>query len=65
MALRLGVGDAFTVCKGAVDFCRTFHDEPEEVRSIVAEMQLIRGHLKSLESQIGEEKSFVATRPDM
>lgn len=34
MALRLDVGDAYTVCKGAVDFCRTFHDEREEVRSV-------------------------------
>jgi hypothetical protein len=65
MALRLGVGDVFTVCKGAVDFCRAIHDEPEEVQSVIAEMKLIREHLKSLESQIGDEKSFATARPDM
>jgi predicted peroxiredoxin len=65
MALRLGVGDVFTVCKGAVDFCRAIHDEPEEVQSVIAEMKLIRAHLKSLESQIGDEKAFATARPDM
>jgi hypothetical protein len=66
MALRLGVGDVFTVCKGAVDLCsRGIHDEPEDVRSIIAEMKLIRAHLKELESQIGDEKAFVTARPDM
>ena len=65
MALRLGVGDVFTVCKGAVDFCRAIHDEPEEVQSVIAEMKLIREHLKSLESQIGDEKPFATARPDM
>jgi len=61
----MGVGDVFTVCKGAVDFCRTFHDEHEEVQSVIAEMTLIRAHLKDLESRIGDEKSFVIARPDM
>jgi len=66
MALRLGVGDVFTVCRGAVDLCsRGIHDEPEDVRSIIAEMKMIRSHLKELESQIGDEKAFVAARPDM
>jgi hypothetical protein len=65
MALRLGVGDVFTVCKGAVDLCRAIHDEPEEVQTAVAEMKLIRTHLKCLESQIGDEKSFATMRPDM
>lgn len=65
MALRLGVSEAFTVCKGTVDFCTTFHDEPAEVRLVVAEMTQIREHLKSLEKQIGDEKLFSAARPDM
>jgi hypothetical protein len=66
MALRLGVGDVFTVCKGAVDLCsRAIHDEPEEVQSVVAEMKLIRAHLKALDSQIGDEKAFATARPDM
>jgi hypothetical protein len=66
MALRLGVGDVFTVCKGAVDLCsRGIHDEPEDVKSVIAEMKLIRAHLKELESQIGDEKAFVTARPDM
>jgi hypothetical protein len=65
MALRLGVGDVFTVCKGAMDLCRAIHDEPEEVQSVIAEMKLIRSHLKNLENQIGDEKTFVTVRPDM
>lgn len=66
MALRLGVGDVFTVCKGAVDLCsRGIHDEPEDVKSVIAEMKLIRAHLKELENQIGDEKAFVTARPDM
>lgn len=66
MALRLGVGDVLTVCKGAVDFCsRTVHDEPEGVQSVVAEMKLIREHLKELDSRIGDEKTFATAQPDM
>jgi hypothetical protein len=68
MALRLGVGDVFTVCKGAVDLCsRAIHDghEPEEVQSVIAEMKLIRTHLKDLEGQIGDENAFATARPDM
>jgi hypothetical protein len=54
------------VCKGAVDLCsRGIHDEPEDVKSVIAEMKLIRAHLKELENQIGDEKAFVTARPDM
>jgi hypothetical protein len=65
MALRLGIGDVFTICKGAVDLCKAIHDEPEEVQSVIAEMKLMRTHLKGLERQIGNEKSFAMARPDM
>ena len=65
MALRLGVGDAFTICKGAVDLCRAIHDEPAEVHSVIAEMKLMRTHLNALERKIGDEKAFAVSRPDM
>jgi len=66
MALRLGIGDTLTVCKGALDYCtRTLHDEPEEARILIADMCLMRTHLQSLSKQLGDEKSFVASRPDM
>lgn len=65
MALRLGIGDVFTLCKGTVDICKAIHDEPKEVQSTVASMKLMRAHLMELESKIGDEKSFAAARPDM
>jgi hypothetical protein len=68
MALKLGIGDAFTLCKGAVDFCNTVprvRDESKEVQSVVAEMKLMKAHLKALETQIGDEQVFVKGRPDM
>lgn len=65
MALRLGIGDVFTLCKGTVDICKTIHDEPKEVQSAIAGMKLMRAHLRDLESQVGDEKSFATARPDM
>lgn len=48
-ALRLGVGDVFTVCKSVVDLCAkattTNHEEMKDVRMLVAEMELMREHL--------------------
>ncbi len=66
-ALRLGIGDVLTVCKGAIDLGRTFHDEPhpEDVRSIVADMKMVKAHLKDLESKVGDETAFVKERNDM
>jgi hypothetical protein len=66
MALRLGIGDAFTICKGAVDFCSAVprvHDE--EVQSAVAEMIQMKAHLKALESRIGDEALFIKARPEL
>jgi len=66
MALRLGIGDVFTICKGAVDLCTAVprvHDE--EMRSTVAEMKLMKAHLKALENQVGDEHTFANARPDM
>ncbi|KAG4442596.1 hypothetical protein IFR05_001926 [Cadophora sp. M221] len=66
MALRMGVGDVFTLCKGAVDLCsRAIHEEHEGTHTIVAEMKQVRAHLKSLESKIGDEKAFANARPDI
>ena len=68
MALKLGIGDAYTLCKGALDFCSTVpkvRDESKEVQSVVAEMKLIKAHLRSLEAQVGDEQAFVMGRPDM
>lgn len=66
MALRMGVGDVFTLCKGAVDLCsRAIHEEHEGTHTVVAEMKQVRAHLKSLEAQIGDEKAFAKARPDM
>ncbi|KAH9221901.1 hypothetical protein DL95DRAFT_381680 [Leptodontidium sp. 2 PMI_412] len=66
MALRMGVGDVFTLCKGAVDLCsRAIHEEHEGTHTIVAEMKQVRAHLKSLETQIGDEKAFSNARPDI
>lgn len=68
MALKLGIGDALTLCKGAVDLCSAVprvRDESKEVQSVVAEMKLMKAHLKSLETQVGDEKAFVKGRPDI
>lgn len=66
MALRLGIGDTLTLCKGAIDLCsRGFHDEPEDARTMIADMCLMRSHLQCLSKQMGDEKDFVASRPDM
>ena len=65
MALRMGIGDVLTICKGAIDIAKAIHEEPEELRSVVAEMKTMRAHLKGLESQMGDEKSFASARPDM
>lgn len=66
MALRMGVGDVFTLCKGAVDLCsRAIHEEHEGTHTVVAEMKQVRAHLKSLEAQIGDENVFAKARPDM
>ncbi|KAL2068304.1 hypothetical protein VTL71DRAFT_16402 [Oculimacula yallundae] len=66
MALRLGVGDIFTLCKSAVDVCsRAIHEEHEGTSTLVAEMKQIRTHLKTLETQIGDERAFVKARPEL
>ena len=66
MALRLGIGDTLTLCKGAIDYCsRTAHDEPEDARILIADMCLMRSHLQCLSKQMGDEKVFAASRPDM
>ncbi|KAK0099701.1 hypothetical protein ONS95_013406 [Cadophora gregata] len=66
MALRMGVGDAFTLCKSAVDLCsRAIHEEHEGAHTIVTEMKQVRAHLKCLEEQIGDEKVFAKARPDI
>lgn len=62
MALKLGIGDVFTICKGAMDLYSTvprIHEEFQEVQSLVAEIKLMKSHLKTLEAQVGDEKSFV------
>jgi hypothetical protein len=66
MALRIGVGDAFTLCKGALDFCTssTLHED-RELHSLVSEMALMRSNLKTLSCQVGDEKAFASSRPDM
>jgi hypothetical protein len=66
MALRIGVGDAFTLCKGALDLCTssTLHED-RELHSLVSEMALMRSNLKTLSSQVGDEKAFASSRPDM
>jgi len=61
----MGIGDVLTICKAAVDIAKAIHEEPEELQSVVAEMKTMREHLKSLENQMGDEKSFASTRPDM
>jgi hypothetical protein len=66
MALRLGIGDTLTLCKGAIDLCsRGLHEEPEDARMMIADMCLMRSHLQCLSKQMGDEKDFVASRPDM
>jgi hypothetical protein len=67
MALRIGVGDVFTLCKGVLDLCTstTLHEDPKELHSLVSEMALMRSNLKALPSQIGDEKAFATSRPDM
>ena len=66
MALRLGIGDTLTLCKGAIDLCsRGLQDEPEDARIIVADMCLMRSHLQCLSRQMSDETDFVASRPDM
>ncbi len=66
MALRLGIGDTLTLCKGAIDLCSTrLHDEPEDSRRMIADMCLMRSHLQSLSKKMGDERDFVASRPDM
>ncbi|KAH7321855.1 hypothetical protein BKA65DRAFT_482290 [Rhexocercosporidium sp. MPI-PUGE-AT-0058] len=66
MALRMGIGDVFTLCKGAVDLCsRAIHEDHEGMHTIITEMKQIRTHLKSLETQIGDEKTFINARPDI
>jgi hypothetical protein len=66
MALRLGIGDAVTICKSVLDACKSGHlDSGKEVQTIVAEMEQMRGHLKSLEIRIGDEKTFAAAKPDV
>ncbi|CZR55249.1 uncharacterized protein PAC_05136 [Phialocephala subalpina] len=66
-ALRLGIGDVFTCCKAAIDICTTLPHQPNhiETSSIITEMQLMRSHLQTLESQIGDEGVFSSARPDM
>lgn len=66
MALRLGIGDTLTICKGAIDLCsRGLHEEPEDARTMIADMCLMRSHLQCLAKQLGDEKDFVKNRPDM
>lgn len=62
----MGVGDVFTLCKGAVDLCsRAIYEEHEGTHTIVTEMKQVRAHLKKLEAQVGDERTFAATRPDI
>jgi hypothetical protein len=67
MALRLGIGDTLTLCKGAIDLCsRGLHEEkPEDARTMIADMCLMRSHLQCLSKQMGDEKDFASSRPDM
>jgi hypothetical protein len=67
MALRISVGDAFTLCKGVLDLCTssTLYEDHKELHSLVSEMALMRSNLKALSSQIGDEKTFASSRPDM
>ena len=55
-ALRLGVGDVFTVCKSVLDLCAkattTNHEEMKDVRILVAEMEMMREHLNTIQQNI-------------
>lgn len=55
-ALRLGVGDVFTVCKSVVDLCAkattTSHDEMRDMRIVVAEIQVMREHLDAIHAKM-------------
>ncbi|XMA12655.1 hypothetical protein WAI453_005446 [Rhynchosporium graminicola] len=66
MALRMGIGDVFTLCKSAGDVCsRAIHEEHEGTNTLITEMKQIRSHLKSLEVQIGDESAFKKSGPEM
>lgn len=39
MALKMGVGDALTVCKSTLDFSKVKQDHEPEIQSVIAEMK--------------------------
>jgi hypothetical protein len=55
-ALRLGVGDVFTVCKSVVDLCAkattSSHDDMRDLRMVVAEIQAMREHLDVIHARM-------------
>lgn len=60
-ALRLGVGDVFTVCKSVVDLCAkvttTNHEEMKDVRLLVAEMEMMREHLSAVQQNLSHNET--------
>lgn len=58
-ALRLGVGDVFTICKSALDLCAkaasTNHEDLKDIRVLAGEMEMMREHLHSIDNHINQK----------